>query len=110
MYTERHLAAISKIDFKILWKKKLVDSGFVKTCDELVISLLCGNHFVSGKPTDDPGSVDFVPSLFPTNHITNPKTQKDQDRFERVKKRQTSNDTNDDLEQVHTNFWQSVKL
>ena len=50
-------------------------------------SLLCGKHFVSGRPTDDPGSVDFVPSLFPTNHITNPKSEKDQDRFNRLQNR-----------------------
>ena len=64
-------------------------------------SLLCGHHFVSGQPTDDPRSVDFIPSLFPTNHITNPKTEKDQDRFERVNNRQTSKENAlDDSEQV----------
>jgi hypothetical protein len=64
-------------------------------------SLLCGHHFVSGQPTDDPRSVDFIPSQFPTNHITNPKTEKDQDRFERVNKRQTTKENAlNDSEQV----------
>ena len=64
-------------------------------------SLLCGRHFVSGEPTDDPRSVDFIPSVFPTNHITKPKTEQDQDRFERVNKRQTSQENDlDESEQV----------
>ena len=28
-------------------------------------SLICTLHFVSGKPSNDPGSLDFVPSQFP---------------------------------------------
>ena len=67
-------------------------------------SLLCAKHFVSGQPTKDPGSADFIPSLFPTKHITNPKTEEDQNRFERVNKRQAAGETttdDQDLEQVH---------
>ena len=51
-------------------------------------SYICGNHFLSGRPTDPPESADYIPSQFPTNHITKPKTEKDQKRFQRAQKRQ----------------------
>ena len=55
-------------------------------------SFLCGHHFISGKPTEQPGSADYVPSIFTTGHISKPKTQNDQDRFERVQRRRESLD------------------
>ena len=63
-------------------------------------SFLCGHHFISGKPTEQPGSADYIPSVFTTDHISKPKTQNDQNRFERVQKRRESLDKDNEKTQI----------
>ena len=45
---------------------------------------LCSAHFVSGKKSDDPNDVDFVPSVFPTGHV---RERHDAERAERMRRR-----------------------
>ena len=48
-------------------------------------SFICANHFLDGKPSDDSGSPDYVPSKnMPSKK---PKTEKDKKRFQRVANR-----------------------
>ena len=49
--------------------------------------LLCGAHFISGKFNISPDHPDYVPSIFPTNHVKRQATQSDLDRMERSIKR-----------------------
>ena len=63
-------------------------------------SFLCGHHFISGKPTEQPGSADYVPTIFTTGHISKPKTQNDQNRFERLQKRRESLDKDNEKTQT----------
>ena len=46
-------------------------------------SFICGNHFLEGKPSDDSGHPDWLPSL-KLNQSKKPKTEKDLKRFERL--------------------------
>ena len=48
-------------------------------------SLICGKHFVSGKPSNDTANPDYTPTIFESHG--NPKSQDDMERFERAKKR-----------------------
>lgn len=53
-------------------------------------SLICGNHFLSGRPSNNPNSPDFVPSLFTSEEQKKrqkPKTVQDQNRFIRAQRR-----------------------
>ena len=45
---------------------------------------LCSAHFVSGKKSQDPNDVDFLPSVFPTGHV---KVHHNPERAERMRRR-----------------------
>ena len=55
-------------------------------------SVICGHHFLSEKPSIEPGNPDYIPSLFDrTNHNNKQsnkrKTNEDAERFNRHKER-----------------------
>ena len=55
-------------------------------------SFICANHFLDGKPSDDSGSPDYIPSKnMPSKK---PKTEKDKKRFERLANRGKKDDQN----------------
>ena len=61
--------------------------------------LICGAHFISGKPNTSPIHPDYVPSIFPTNHVKRQATQSDLDRMERsIKRRKIAEIPTDPLE------------
>ena len=45
-------------------------------------SVLCGRHFISGKPSDIPSSPDYAPTIFSTGHCK-PATMQDVERLNR---------------------------
>ena len=61
-------------------------------------SFICGKHFLDGKPSDDSGSPDFVPSKWPppkkSSLAKKPKTEKDKQRFQRLANRSQNNTGN----------------
>ena len=46
-------------------------------------SVLCGRHFITGKPSDIPSSPDYAPTIFTTGHCR-PASMQDVERLNRV--------------------------
>ena len=60
-------------------------------------SFICANHFLSGKPSNDSGNPDWIPSLKlnqseKSSLAKKPKTEKDQKRFQRFASRAQKDD------------------
>ena len=54
-------------------------------------TFICGKHFLDGKPSNDSGSPDFIPSKWPlpakSSLAKKPKTEQDKKRFQRLANR-----------------------
>ena len=48
-------------------------------------TLICGQHFIQGKPSNIADSPDYIPTIFPTGHRREA-TANDVDRLERVRR------------------------
>ena len=59
---------------------------FVTFCVLLSGARPCSEHFVKEK-SNDPGNPDYIPSIFPTDHVIRPKQKSDVDRYERTRAR-----------------------
>ncbi|XP_057310068.1 uncharacterized protein LOC130648066 [Hydractinia symbiolongicarpus] len=55
---------------------------------------ICSAHFVTGKKSDDPQHIDYIPSVFSFKPAVKRKSLHDLDRYERLKKRKATSNAN----------------
>ena len=71
------------------WTIRVKRENFVPNA----FTVICGHHFVKGKPDVSPDSPDFAPSIFPTLHCKAKKVS-DLQRYNRAAKRNLESITN----------------
>ena len=73
----------AKVERREAWLRAISRAGWeAKSSDRL-----CGEHFVSGRPSRDPSNIDYVPTIFKDGKRRANCSIPDQDRSERSAKR-----------------------
>ena len=73
----------AKVERREAWLRAISRAGWeAKSSDRL-----CGEHFVSGRPSRDPSNIDYVPTIFKDGKRRANCSMPDQDRRERSAKR-----------------------
>ena len=72
---------------------------------------LCSAHFVSGRKSDDPNDIDYLPAVFPTGHV---RVHHNPERAERMRRRSLGQQSslpkylNNEYPKYHNNEYNSL--